>query len=115
MIKLTIASESEPTMAQHRIPCVDCPWRRKAIPGWLGALSAQEWLAEAHGEARIDCHTLKKAYWPKEQWQCAGAAIFRGHVCKLPKHPLALQLPPNKKVFRGDSEFLAHHAKIKSV
>lgn len=90
---------------QHSKPCSDCPWARKALEGWLGGTSIDEWLAEAHGEARIDCHVLLGP-------QCAGAAIYRANVLKRPRNPDILRLPADTAlVFAGPHEFRAHHAK----
>lgn len=94
---------------QHKTPCVDCPWRRTAIPGWLGSLTAQEWIARAQGDAPIECHTLKNP--EGDFFDCAGAAIFRANICKLPKSPDALKLPSDrKKVFGIWTEFLEYHS-----
>lgn len=91
---------------QHTSPCVDCPFSRQSVRGWLGPLTAEEWMIVAHSDRKLMCHTGDK--------QCAGAAIFRANVCKHPRDPEALELPRNtKKVFSWDNEFLAHHAKAK--
>lgn len=91
-------------MKQHTTPCPECPWRRKAPPGWLGAkLPPEDWVAAAHSDVRIPCHLdLNK--------QCAGAAIFRDNVCKLPRDPAVIVLPSDTvKVFATGNEFIAHH------
>lgn len=97
--------EAKTAKSQHKKPCSDCPWRRKAVAGWLGGVSADDWLAYAHGEARIDCHTLLKA-------QCAGAAIYRSNVLKSPRDRTLLILPSDtENVFQRPQEFKAHHEK----
>jgi hypothetical protein len=99
------SDEAQPANGQHKAPCGDCPWRRDALRGWLGSLSVEEWLREAHGEARIECHTLTGA-------QCAGAAIYRGNVCKKPRDPNILKLPAaHVRVFSSPAEFTSHHNK----
>lgn len=91
------------THSQHKKPCADCPWARKALPGWLGGNTAEEWIAMAHGESYIDCHCTTNQ-------QCAGAAIYRANVLKRVRHPEALVLPKDKTlVFSWPNEFLAHH------
>lgn len=96
--------EARVATKQHRSPCGDCPWRRKSLPGWLGSASTEQWLAEAHGEARIDCHTLTGV-------QCAGAAIYRSNVMKLPRDRKLLKIAANRVlVFSGPGEFRKHHA-----
>lgn len=96
--------EATPASGQHLRPCADCPWARTAIPGWLGGLTPKEWLAEAHGDGIIDCHTLTGA-------QCAGAAIYRANVCKSPRDRNALRLKSNRElVFKTHADFERHHA-----
>lgn len=89
---------------QHEKPCGDCPWRRRALNGWLGSMSATEWAQAAHGDGLIECHTLLGA-------QCAGAAIYRRNVCKM-AYPPNLKLEADREaVFANRQEFLDHHAK----
>ena len=100
--QLVTHDEAQEALGQHTRPCADCPWARKALPGWLGGLTADEWLAEAHGESVIECHTLLGA-------QCAGAAIYRRNVCKYPRPPnLALDVD-RERCFANRDEFKAHH------
>lgn len=99
-MKQLITADEAPQITK---PCSDCPWARHALAGWLGALSADEWLAAAHGEATADCHALKGP-------QCAGMAIYRANVAKLPRDPKALKLPADREaVFATPSEFKEHH------
>lgn len=107
--RFTSSDEAVRTKSQHRKPCADCPWARTAIPGWLGistirqhALATpEEWINKAHSEAVELCHCTTNQ-------ECAGLAIFRANVCKLPMR--ALRLEPNSKlVFASDEEFIRHH------
>lgn len=103
--QLISGDEATPAKGQHRSPCSDCPWSRKSLAGWTGSQTPDEWVAEAHGEARIECHTMSGA-------QCAGAAIYRANVCKLPRDRALLQLPKDRvNVFSTPIEFKGHHAK----
>lgn len=103
---MTIGSEAKKTKTQHKSPCHDCPWRRNAIPGWLGSMTVEQWITAAHGESMIDCHTTDK--------QCAGAAIFRANICKSTRSPAIIKLPPDRAtVFSWDNEFAAHHGDAK--
>ena len=89
---------------QHTTPCRECPWRRTALPGWLGPCTAEEWTQYAHGETIMDCHMAKR------ELQCAGAAVFRANVAKQTRTNEALKLPPDTTtVFASDAEFLAYH------
>lgn len=99
-------------------PCNDCPWRRNATPGWLGPYDAFRWLAVIHGESVIACHkTIRDADdegvgdWDDPAMrQCRGAAIFRSHVCKQPKHPDVETGPDDPDhVFTNGTEFVEHH------
>lgn len=101
--QLITTEEARPATSQPRLPCSDCPWARKALAGWLGSETREQWIADAQGEARIECHTLIGA-------QCAGAAIFRTNIAKRPRDPTLLVLPADReKVFATPQEFCAHH------
>lgn len=101
--KLIAGTEARPAKRQHTKPCSDCPWHRESLPGWLGGLSADAWLCEAHGEAVIECHT-------RLGMQCAGAAIYRANVCKTPRSITILRLPADKeRVFATPFEFRDQH------
>lgn len=98
--------EAKPAKKQHTSPCSDCPWARKSLAGWLGANTVDEWLAAAHGDARIDCHTISNQ-------QCAGAAIYRANVCKLVVDPTILRLPADTMRVFSFREFRTHHERDK--
>lgn len=105
--KLISADEAVPCSTQPTLPCSDCPFARNALAGWLGNLSIEDWIQAVHGEALIDCHTLIGP-------QCAGAAIYRANVCKLPHDSRILRLRPSRElVFASPMEFRKHHAKEK--
>lgn len=102
--RLISSDEAVEGKVQHTQPCSDCPWARTALNGWLGTGTPEEWLRTAHGDNVVDCHTIKNT-------QCAGLAIYRKNVCKLP-YPPNLILPADKeKVFAHPNEFLEHHRK----
>lgn len=104
--QLLTVDDAVPAERQHARPCSDCPWSRRSLPSWLGDLTAEEWLRAAHGEARMECHTLLGA-------QCAGAATYRANVCKLTHDPTDLRLPVDREsVFTSPREFKAHHANM---
>lgn len=85
-------------------PCGDCAFRRNAVPGWLGDADAQDWIRMAHGETRIECHTRQ------DHAQCAGAAIYRTNVHKLPRDRSLLLLPADRgRVFTSAADFVAYH------
>lgn len=94
-------------------PCNECPWLRTSRPGYLGPVTAQEWINTAHSEAVIACHqTIKyNGQDVSEMRQCAGAATFRTNVFKSPRHPnIATSDEPDREtVFGNNKEFLDHH------
>jgi hypothetical protein len=102
--RLVSGDEAEKMQTQHKKPCADCPFARTALPGWLGSMTVPEWLIAIHYDASIDCHCTTNM-------QCAGAAIFRANVCKIP-HSTQLKLEPDRQlVFARDQEFIDHHTK----
>lgn len=93
-------------------PCDECPWRRASTPGYVGPHNAQTWRDAIHGDAPIACHKTITADGETTTWthQCAGAAIYRSNVHKLPRDPDVVTLPPDRDlVFARDGEFLEHH------
>lgn len=93
-------------------PCRECPWRRKAAPGWLGPTNAEDWIEVVHSEAPIACHKTipKGGGWGGKTQQCRGAAIFRANVCKQPMNPSITTGPEDKeRVFSSNAEFFEHH------
>lgn len=101
-------------------PCNECPWVRTATAGWLGPLEPELWIATAHSEEPIACHmTIKRTdgdghgdWADPAMRQCAGAAIFRLNVHKLPKNPTeATYLAERDEalVFATNAEFIEHH------
>jgi hypothetical protein len=70
-------------------------------------MTPEDWIQAAHGEATADCHTVSNQ-------QCAGFAIYRANVCKVPYDPKALRLPEDRvRVFANPPEFLSHHNRVK--
>jgi hypothetical protein len=103
MRKLVSSDEAEPTPIQHRAPCSDCPFRLNALPGWLGHETPDGFIAIAQSDGIYPCHT-------KIGPQCAGLAIFRANICKLPRDRRALRLPRDPlRIFASVAAFLSHH------
>ena len=100
--------------------CNDCPWWRTSTPGWLGPMTAEEWIELARSDDPIACHQTIKVEEGQEagDWnhpmmrQCAGAAIFRANICKSPRSPEVARLPSDREaIFATPAEFLAHHSR----
>lgn len=107
--KLITSDEAVPAKKQHKRPCSDCPWSKKSLPGWLGGLSAEEWLQVAHGDSPVPCHALKGA-------QCAGLAIYRANVGKAPREVECIRLDADRDaVFASPQKFTDHHGPNKRV
>jgi len=102
MKQLIITDEAVEGKCQHKKACSDCPWAKTAMPGWLGALSAEEWIEVAHADNEVPCHAIKNT-------QCAGLAIYRANMSKLPRNPDVLVLPPDRENVFSYFEFLEHH------
>ena len=105
--KLITANEAKVTPKQHTSPCSDCPWRRDSVPGWLGSMTSDEWLALAHGEGQADCHTTVRPDGGAHA--CAGLAIYRANVCKAPRDPNVMRLPADRVKVFSFNEFKKHH------
>ncbi len=102
--QLITSDQARPAKTQHKKPCGDCPFARTAVRGWLGPYTAEQWIRLIHGEGKVECHTRIGP-------QCAGAAIYRSNVCKVPKDKSLLLLPRDRvRVFAGPGEFLEHHS-----
>ena len=96
---------------QHTRPCGDCPFRRGSLKGWLGGHAPQEFMVFAMADGAYPCHTRAGALGVS-LIQCAGMAIFRANIGKLPRGRRALRLPQDKAlVFGTPGEFLEHHSR----
>lgn len=92
--------------------CSDCPWRRDSARGWLGPLSAGDWIDLAHSDEPIACHQTitVSGEWALGTLQCRGAAIFRANRCKSPRDPEVVTGPADRAmVFATNQEFTDHH------
>jgi len=92
-------------------PCNDCPWRYDSTEGWLGPYSARQWIDLANSDEAIACHeTIQESGSWNGAFQCAGAALYRGNVGKLPRDPeVAVMQEPGNDCFISSMEFLEHH------
>lgn len=96
-------------------PCNECPWRTNALRGWLGPHDAEEWAALIHSDEAIACHkTIPED--SEDPWedpairQCAGAAIMRANLCKLPRDPeVAVGEVDRDAVFGHTMVFIDYH------
>lgn len=100
---MTTSDQVKPAKKQHTKPCGDCPWRKTAIKGWLGGVTKEQWIYDAHSDDKIICHCTGNT-------ECAGVAIYRKNVAKSPRDKSVLILPADKEnVFATPMEFLEYH------
>lgn len=109
---------------KFKTPCSDCPFRRNATPGWLGA-SEPEWFVEsaladytAYGDA--PCHQTIDYEAPGWEAQlhegavCVGAVIFAKNLGKMPHDPRRAEMVRSVEVdregvFASPDEFIDYH------
>lgn len=100
-------------------PCNDCPFRRNALPGWLGAATPQSFIIEISMERPLPCHQTidyEKRDW-LQKWAaqrigniCAGSLIMSANMGKLPRDRNFPRLPADKQlVFSRPDEFITYH------
>lgn len=108
-------------------PCNDCPFRRKAASGWLGASYPEEFceqtLSSQHsGTANaMPCH--KTIDYEQDDWRtaqlheaalCAGSLIFMNNFMLMAYTPdmqaaMAAVGDDQENVFSTPEEFMRHH------
>lgn len=106
-----------------KTPCLDCPFRKSSLPGWLGDYTAEELYAIVMNEMPFACHMThdRDLKWEetgsKEYPFCAGALMFMKQAGKLPRDKRIRDLV--SKVNREDCDnilsppdFLSHHKKF---
>lgn len=99
-----------------REPCSACPFRKKSMPGYVGADEPASFIATAQGDCEMPCHMTvdyDDSDWKKklaEVEHCAGAAIYFANQCKISRSPDRLSLAADRdNVFSFPAEFLEHH------
>jgi len=100
-------------------PCSDCPFRRRSMPGWLGAGSPESFIDCMQRDEPLPCHQTIDYGDPSwlEKWSaqeggamCAGALIFLANKMQRPRARGFPTLPPDKaSVFANSIEFVRHH------
>lgn len=98
-------------------PCVECPFRKTSLPGWLGGETAEDTQNAVLNEANFACHMTRHKK-PEQMSRCKGSQIFLNIHCKVPKFNLPLLKAlrqtrtegHNQKEYLG-FDFLEHHNK----
>lgn len=107
-------------MKQHHTPCAECPWRKTSAPGWLGASTPEQFLAQAEAEIKMPCHCAvdyERPDWEEQSEvapRCAGHAIYLRNRCKMPVEPGLAEFvravaQDYGSVFGNGQQFLEHH------
>lgn len=108
-------------------PCKVCPFRRVALPGWLGEGSPADFIGSIFREQPLPCHNTidyRRRDWlaawieGRRGKMCMGALIFTANIGKVPRFPDIIPIvePDEDLVFATTKEFFDHHnnAAVKS-
>lgn len=116
MTKKTMMIDYRPSTKK---PCSDCPFRRRAMPGWLGASSPEGFLDCMNRDEPLPCHQTVDYDDPDwlSKWQaqengsmCAGTLIFMANKMQRPRtRGFPTMLPDKTEVFSDSLEFVRHH------
>jgi hypothetical protein len=97
-------------------PCSDCPFRRKAAPGWLGASSPEGFIDCMERGEPLPCHQTidyDNPHWLVE-WMhqktgkmCAGSLIFMSN--KLQHYDFTKLPTDHTNIFSNTLEFVRYH------
>lgn len=97
-------------------PCSDCPWRKNALPGWLGNHDVDYFHDVFEQDFPYPCHqTMGK---PNEHI-CTGLVFTRVNSCKISKYPGPLKETENalrdvqNNCFDNIHQFKDYHSKFK--
>lgn len=89
-------------------PCRDCPYRKDALKGWLGADRVRELLA---AESFV-CHK-------KLDRQCAGHMLIKGEANAFVRMANRLQIPlelsGRELVFESQDQCIEHHRSYRDL
>ena len=105
----------EPT----QVPCNGCPFRRKAMQGWLGEGSPESFIDCINRDDPLPCHQTidyEDPYW-KTKWEhqvegkmCAGALVLTANMLKTPRDRAFPRMGKDKEtVFASAQEFVRYH------
>lgn len=113
-------SALKPFRPHAKTPCGECPFRRTAAPGWLGAAPPQMFVENIKQEQPSPCHMsidYEDPSW-EPQWDagqigklCMGALILASNAGKLARNQRVLpRVPADREiVFSTLQEFVAYH------
>jgi hypothetical protein len=101
----------------HIDPCVECPLRIDAQPGYLGGYTPEMYIEALEGPASIACHNSPGFHTGEvgKQRQCTGVCGYRANIhLELPDHFVsAIQgiqaIGMDDRFFVTAADFIAHH------
>jgi hypothetical protein len=104
-------------------PCGDCPFRREAPAGWIGAHGHPSEITDiAMADEKFPCHTavnkleIEGADFEtavKAAPYCVGSLIMMNNTCKISRNSFVAELQrkvgKSTDVFANAQEFVQHH------
>lgn len=100
-------------------PCIECPFRKNSLPGWLGTFDGVEDIFRcAVSEAPFSCHPRSNDRTDLsniDQPQCVGRLLFATQMAKSFRNPslekmrLELKAVNDGTEILGYQEFKQHH------
>lgn len=113
---------------ERKVMCDECPFRKKALRGWLGPHSIEDIEKVVHSEEPFICHkSIAEMIHegipegdPQLEVQgqhCVGMLRYRTAVCKLSRDPEVYQVQQELKTVLDQSliapfKFREHHEKL---
>lgn len=89
-------------LPHQKAPCINCPFRKTALKGWLGSKRAEE----IAGNGSFVCHK-------KKHLQCAGHMLLlqqsNQFVSLASMLKIPLELKGREQVFDTTQAFIKHH------
>lgn len=101
--------------------CNECPFRKNAGAGWLGANTPEDFAIVATSDTSVSCHLTVYQDQEEDSWakaeaaapRCRGALAMMSNMCKLPMNKeiaiLRKSVPANPDVFAHSAHFIAFH------
>lgn len=102
-------------------PCPQCPFRKKALPGWLGSAPPEEFTEGVNLEIAMPCHMTvdyRNPNWRDtlhgdKAARCAGASAFAANCAKMPRNSIFREhveaVGKRDDVFETPQDFIDHH------
>ena len=108
---------AEPMQLPHPEPCVECPLRRDAQPGYLGGYTPEMYVQVLHSPALIACHNSPGFHTGEvgKQRQCTGVCAYRANsavpIAECYKAAVAgvEAIGKDDRFFAQPGEFIAYH------